>query len=309
MSIAMESMSIPAAGATLAATVTRDAVAPARGAALVIAGAGPRTRKDTSGLVDILVRTGLTTLAYDKRGTGESTGDFESAGLWDLVEDNRAALSYLAERVPSAQDRLVVLGISQGAGMAVMVHAAHPVAGLVLVVPALFTDLGSPADRERSLELEYHGTRRELGQDLSFEEFKRWREEAVETIRTSKGDTVSLFGRTVAAKFLRESLAYDAAEDLGRVQCPVLVIGGAKDLMCPPPARVALTRAMPGPLTYHVVPDMTHALSRTDETPTVEGYADILQAQWNHGVIDDAVKSHIRGWVAQHFEVPRPPLS
>src|SRR5262249_41731106 len=53
-------------------------------------------------------------LAYDKRGVGESTGDFKAVPFMDLADDGLAALAYLKSRKEIDTKRIGVWGLSQG---------------------------------------------------------------------------------------------------------------------------------------------------------------------------------------------------
>ena len=60
-----------------------------------------------------LRKYGITVLAYQKRGTGQSTGDCSSATIEDLAEDLQQAKKYL-ESHPNNYEKIGVLGISAG---------------------------------------------------------------------------------------------------------------------------------------------------------------------------------------------------
>ncbi|MEO0731724.1 MAG: alpha/beta hydrolase [Bacteroidota bacterium] len=62
----------------------------------------------------LLRRYGVTVLAYQKRGTGKSSGDCVVATIDDLAQDLIAAYRYLANH-PNEYNRIGVLGISAGA--------------------------------------------------------------------------------------------------------------------------------------------------------------------------------------------------
>ncbi len=53
-------------------------------------------------------------MAYDKRGVGESTGDFRAGPFMDLCEDGLAALEYLKSRKEIDSRHIGVFGMSQG---------------------------------------------------------------------------------------------------------------------------------------------------------------------------------------------------
>jgi pimeloyl-ACP methyl ester carboxylesterase len=57
---------------------------------------------------------GFAALTYDKRGVGESTGDFQAGPFMDLCDDGLAALEYLKSRKEIDSRHIGVWGLSQG---------------------------------------------------------------------------------------------------------------------------------------------------------------------------------------------------
>lgn len=57
---------------------------------------------------------GFAALAYDKRGVGESTGDFRQVPFMELCDDGLAAIKYLKSRKDLDAKRIGVWGLSQG---------------------------------------------------------------------------------------------------------------------------------------------------------------------------------------------------
>ena len=57
---------------------------------------------------------GFAALTYDKRGVGESTGDFRAGPFMDLCEDGLAAVEYLKSRKEIDRRHIGVWGLSQG---------------------------------------------------------------------------------------------------------------------------------------------------------------------------------------------------
>ena len=57
---------------------------------------------------------GIAALAYDKRGVGESTGDFRAVPFMELCDDGLAAIEYLKTRKEIDAKRIGVWGLSQG---------------------------------------------------------------------------------------------------------------------------------------------------------------------------------------------------
>jgi len=97
---------------TLAATLVLPPGAGPHPAVVLFHGSGPQER-------DLLTARwfgaqGIAALAYDKRGTGESGGDFRTGPFMDLCDDGLAAIAYLKSRSEIDAKRIGVWGLSQG---------------------------------------------------------------------------------------------------------------------------------------------------------------------------------------------------
>jgi len=75
---------------------------------------------------------GFAALAYDKRGVGESTGDFRAGPFMDVCEDGLAALAYLKSRNEIDARHIGVWGLSQGGWLGPM--AASRTADISFVI-------------------------------------------------------------------------------------------------------------------------------------------------------------------------------
>jgi dienelactone hydrolase len=75
-------------------------------------GSGPQPRDASRWAAQALAEHGIASLIYDKRGVGESEGDFVGASLEDLARDGIAAAEYLL-KVPSVE-AVGFAGHSQG---------------------------------------------------------------------------------------------------------------------------------------------------------------------------------------------------
>ncbi len=71
----------------------------------------------------ILDSLGIATFRYDKRGCGQSEGDFNTTSLFDLVSDARRAWQWLGGLPEIDAERIGVLGQSEGAVIALMLAA------------------------------------------------------------------------------------------------------------------------------------------------------------------------------------------
>ena len=96
----------PAGDHRLAGTLYLPLSGPPAPAVVFVHGAGPAVRGDRyHELARHFARKGVAALIYDKRGCGESTGDWTRAGLPDLAEDALACVRLLAAGRRSTRTR------------------------------------------------------------------------------------------------------------------------------------------------------------------------------------------------------------
>jgi uncharacterized protein len=108
---------------------------PGRHAAVVILqGSGGESRWGTNRFIaDQFARSGIAALVYDKRGSGDSTGDWKASSYDDLANDVLAGIDLLASRPDIDPGRIGLHGHSEGGIIAaiVAVHAPSKVAFVV----------------------------------------------------------------------------------------------------------------------------------------------------------------------------------
>lgn len=85
-------------------------------AVVMLHGSGPENRSGPGYRVlsNHIARSGVAVLFYDKRGVGESSGDFESALYRDFITDAIAAVDYLAQREDIDASRIGLHSNSEG---------------------------------------------------------------------------------------------------------------------------------------------------------------------------------------------------
>ena len=84
-------------------------------------------------LSDMFVSIGCVTIRYDKRGTHESTGNYKTAGLSDLVDDAVSVINYGKNLEYVDSNRVIVCGHSEGAMIATLLTKKVEVNGLLLL--------------------------------------------------------------------------------------------------------------------------------------------------------------------------------
>lgn len=102
-------------------------------AILFLHGSGPETRWGANRFwADYFARGGVAALIYDKRGSGESTGNWETADFNDLAGDAVAGIHLLEQRPPINGKQIGIYGHSQGGSLAPLVAAKSGSVGFVI---------------------------------------------------------------------------------------------------------------------------------------------------------------------------------
>src|SRR5262249_20808399 len=107
-----ETVAIRSGDVTLAGTLVRAA---ARGRAprvVIFHGSGPQPRDLET--ARWFAAQGVVALTYDKRGVGESGGDFRTVPFMELARDGLASVAWLRQRADVDPARVGVWGLSQG---------------------------------------------------------------------------------------------------------------------------------------------------------------------------------------------------
>jgi pimeloyl-ACP methyl ester carboxylesterase len=114
----------------LAGSLTRPRAGHSLPAVVLIHGSGLTDRDSTHGqhkpllvLADALTRAGYAVLRYDKRGVGQSSGDFRAATTLDFAGDAAAAMRYLRTRSEIDSKRVGIVGHSEGGTIAALLSA------------------------------------------------------------------------------------------------------------------------------------------------------------------------------------------
>jgi len=97
---------------TLAGTLVVPEGSGKHPAVVLFHGSGPQERDLV--MARWFAGRGIVALAYDKRGVGESTGNFKKVPFMELCGDGLAGLEHLKSRVEVDAKRIGVWGLSQG---------------------------------------------------------------------------------------------------------------------------------------------------------------------------------------------------
>jgi uncharacterized protein len=110
--ISEETVHFASGGITLAGTLVLPEGSQTHPAVVLFHGSGPQTRDLFT--ARWFAAQGIAALAYDKRGVGESGGDFRKVPFMELSDDGLGAIKSLKSRKEIDAKRIGVWGLSQG---------------------------------------------------------------------------------------------------------------------------------------------------------------------------------------------------
>lgn len=295
-------------GLSLSATACLPSAAGRHPAVLMIHGSGPLDRDGNvrgqrldlfNTLARRLAADGLASLRFDKRGCGRSTGDFRAAGHLDHVADARSCLQALRGADFADPDRLFALGHSEGSLIAARLGAApNGLAGIVALSPFV-----APVDALLMAQARHlDAARRRLGPlraavvRVALGDPVATQRRLLERVRTSDAPSLRCRLRSVNARWLRELMAADPEALFAVVACPVLVIGGGKDVQCDPADVDRIVSAAGPAVEAHLLPGLTHVLRSEPgaRVPTVFDYPGLLSRPVEAEVLD-----LVAGWLSR----------
>jgi len=226
---------------------------------ILISGSGPQDRDETFMghkpflvLADYLTKQGIAVLRFDDRGQGASTGDFGSATTEDFSKDVLSAIAYLKTRKEIDQKNIGLIGHSEGGIIAPLVtNNTNAVAFMVL--------LASTGISGTELSVMQSKTLRQfpVKDEKAYEENAR---KAIAIVTSSKSEQeikteltahyntfirpilkdlnvpeknidafISNQVKTSIKPWSRYFLQYNPADEIEKLQIPVLSLNGSKD--------------------------------------------------------------------------------
>ena len=220
-----------------------------------------------------LAQNGIASLRYDKRGIGQSQGDYWATGFEDHVEDALAAVEYLKQQATIQSDQIFVLGHSEGAFLATRIAGEGAnIAGIILLSGGVKS--GEAVLKWQAVQITkgMKGFNGWLIKTLHVDVSKA-QQKQLEKIKQSKRDWYrqQLFVK-VNAKWLREFMAYDPALDLPRITVPVLAITGSKDIQVDPTDLEQMAQLVKAPFESHLIQGMTHLLRIEQRDASISRY-------------------------------------
>jgi dienelactone hydrolase len=266
---------------------------------------------------------GFAALAYDKRGVGESTGDFRAGPFMDLCDDGLAAVAYLKSRKEVDSRHIGVWGLSQGGWLGPLAASRSSDISFVIAVsgPGVspgeqmlvyyaneLRDRGMPeSDVHEADALRrdvwnylftasgYEKARRELDQAHAkrwFREVNSQQDRLFEPLQ--KPSELDQPGSAIL-RFRRE-MTYDPVPALQALRVPALFLFGAEDRLIPVEKSVEVIR---GVSTRSGKADFTVQVLDHDDHGMRVTTGDTL------GAVDLRYLDSMRKWLAQCVRISR----
>lgn len=223
----------------------------------------------------ILADLGIASLRYDKRGCGQSEGDFNRTSLFDLVADARRGWQKLASLPEIDPHRIGVLGQSEGAVIGLILAALEAKISFYICQGGIYNNL--EAILKWQAEAFWQSDR------ATIDRFKEnvpliygiYKDMAKMIASAKKGENYFRIGdrswsKNLSLKDLKEHCDNPPSNFVDKVKCPVLILHGEIDRNTPSQeARLmeqALLKAGNENVTTHIFPGLDHSFRRVSQT-------------------------------------------
>lgn len=302
---------------TLAGTLVLPEGAHRYPAVVLFHGSGPQKRDLST--ARWFAGQGFAALAYDKRGVGESDGDFRAVPFMELCDDGLAGIDYLKSRSEIDAKRIGVWGLSQGAWLGPLAASRSPDVAFVIAVSGPGVSPGEQmivyyanelrdrgmsesdvreASAVRRAIWNYMSTGRDYDKvrgELEKAQTKAWFGQARAQQDDSFGvlPTPDQLGKPVGRSLIwfRHEAIYDPVPALRALRVPALFLFGDKDRLIPVEASVAVIKRVQAEDRHH---DFT-----IRELPN-DDHGMYLVSSHGNGAIDPEYLKTMREWLRAH---------
>jgi len=293
------------AGVTLSGTLTFPSTGGIYPVAILISGSGPNDRNETIFghkpflvLADHLTKQGIAVLRMDKRGVGNSTGDYNLATSSDSASDVLAAVDYLKNRKEVSSVGLI--GHSEGGLIAPMASSQSEDIAFIVMMAGPGVNGEEILYRQGALVLRSFGEevvekylsfqrsafailKQELDPSAAEEPLLKAYAEYVSEVPQSEqkmaGENAQAVVQRLNTPWFRQFLTFEPSSVLKQIRVPLLVLNGELDIQVDPNQNLpriaeALQEAGNSDYTILQLPKLNH-LFQTSETGSIAEYAQI----------------------------------
>lgn len=302
----------PDDGTVLAGTLTRPMLMPSNAskpapAVLMITGSGLQNRDEEimdhrpfAVIADYLARNGIASLRYDDRGFGASGGDASQATTVTFSRDAAAGLAYL--RSLGQFGLIGALGHSEGGTIAFMLGASGETDFIISMAGAAIRGDSILTGQNKAMLLT-SGIPVDIAEAYSSALGEIYSCRIINTDATCTANTdglpqqladnLSHIASMPLGPWLSHFIAYDPADAIRRINCPVMAINGSLDMQVLASDNLPVLRRLVPATPYNLVkeyPGLNHMMQHCS-TGAVSEYASIEET------ISAEVLSDISNWI------------
>jgi alpha-beta hydrolase superfamily lysophospholipase len=235
-------------------------------AVVIISGSGPQDRDGNPGgyfifklVAEQLASHGIAVLRHDDRGVGKSSMPARPSTYYDLIDDTKAAVAYLRGRPDIEQDKIGLIGHSEGGFTASIIAAGDTkIAAIALLAGAALANFESLLNEQvlydLALQRQIDPSDHTLEQPIVYMLRKQ-----IDEAKAGQPDVKLTDGH----EYLRQHLALDMANVYGRIRCPLLILQGERDtqVLALHAVQVALKFSSLGnkDVRLRIIPNLDHA--------------------------------------------------
>jgi predicted acyl esterase len=232
---------------------------------ILASGSGPQNRdcellghKPFAVIAEHFAAKGIATLRFDDRGTGKSTGSFQTATLKDIASDVNACVEFLSKYASLKGHPIGIAGHSEGGMHALMVARKNKKVHFLLQLASIGTDGYSTlveqqyliplkegfTEEEAQWNKNLYAACAEIVMNNNKEQANDVISELLDSLWPSGPDKLKKESNVLYTKLSmnmllnnvwgREFLAFRSADYLKKIKVPILAINGGKDIQVPP---------------------------------------------------------------------------
>jgi uncharacterized protein len=214
----------------LTGTFTKPGIKGTFPAVIMISGEGPQDRdgenfghKPFAVIADYFAKHGMAVLRFDDRGTGSSTGSYDSSNLYNFAEDVRAAVNFLRQRKDVDSNAIGMLGTGLGGAVAEIVASKDDKIAFIMMMAGPGV---SGIDNYKDPNFKTY-----LNILINEKDTTVRRQKAYASLKKEiPEEMVATNYQADTRPEMLSALKYDPAPYLATIKCPVLAMNGDKDL-------------------------------------------------------------------------------
>ena len=188
-------------------------------------------------LSDMFVNMGYVCVRYDKRGTHESTGNFKTAGVSDLVDDSASVIEYVKNLPYVDENRIIACGHSEGAMIATLLTKQEKLDRIILLGGACICLRSAMEFQNNKVVQEFENKKGLIGwyikKFINKEKVQKQLNDLYSKAKQAKKDTFFFRGVFMPTKWIKEHGSFindDYVKMIEEYNGKVLAITGQDDL-------------------------------------------------------------------------------